>query len=219
MRTKKTSSAISKEQTPEQNRAAWRQGFRNVSAPHRAKASQPFLSLHYYILINQAEVKRKPSGRKSWEYKNPNCSVLTTTKKTCPGLKFQDANQYQIYAYRKGVCVFPAAYSTNYGDPVSHQVSEYLVSSSTAIRAGDTCEQKDRRGLSLTVGETDLDDPRSYFYTNVPKDGIINAIDMNLGKPREMLRDREAWRAAVHGVAKSRTRLGDSTTTTTYRAR
>ena len=104
---KKTSSAISKEQTPEENSGLEPQGFRNVSAHHRAKTSQPFLSLHYYILINQAEVKRKPSGRKSWEYKNPNCTLLTTTKKTCPGLKLQDANQYQTYAYRKGVCIFP----------------------------------------------------------------------------------------------------------------
>ena len=34
-------------------------------------------------------------------------------------------------------------------------------------------------------------------------DGITNAVDMNLGKIQEMVRDREAWRAAVHGVAKS----------------
>ena len=40
-------------------------------------------------------------------------------------------------------------------------------------------------------------------------DGIIDAINMNLGKLREMLRDREAWRAAVHGIAKSQTQLGD----------
>ena len=33
-------------------------------------------------------------------------------------------------------------------------------------------------------------------------DGITNAVDMNLGKLREMVRDREAWHAAVHGVTK-----------------
>ena len=38
---------------------------------------------------------------------------------------------------------------------------------------------------------------------------ITDAMDMNLVKLREMVRDREAWHAAVHGVAKSRTRLGD----------
>ena len=36
-------------------------------------------------------------------------------------------------------------------------------------------------------------------------DGITNAMDMNLGKLQEMVRNREAWRAAVHGVSKSRT--------------
>ena len=40
-------------------------------------------------------------------------------------------------------------------------------------------------------------------------DGITDAMGMSLGKLREWVRVREAWPAAVHGFAKSRTRLGD----------
>ena len=132
------------------------------------------------------------------------CESWTVKKAEC-----QRIDAFKLWCWRRLLRVPWIARRSN--QPILREINpeyslEGLMMKVKLQHFGHLMRTADSLEKSLMLGKIES---RRGFQRMRWSDGVTSAMDMNLGKPWEMMRDRNAWRAAVHGVTKSRTQLGD----------
>ena len=142
-------------------------------------------------------------------------SVFPVVMCGCESWTIKKAEQWKINAFKlwcwRRLLRVPWTVNQSTLKEINHEYSlEGLMLKLKCQCFGHTMQRSNSLGKTLMLGKTEGRRRRGQRRMR-PLDGITDSVDMNLGKLQEMVKDREAWHAAVHGISKDQTWFSDWT--------